>query len=132
MLAQNLKTPKQLWISKQTYNALVQVLGLLEREEIPKGFFNMAYMGGPRLEALKPNADPHKCGSAGCIAGWCEAVSPGSYRDKSIPESLNRVFYPGHIHNDEAYGATREQAAFALRTYLTTGKDGWEEAMKFK
>lgn len=124
MLAQNLKTAVELKIPEKLYGALLQVLGLLEREEIPKSLFSMRHISGPRI------VNDEKCGTAGCIAGWCEAVSEGSYRYNRTPRALEMLFYPNHVPNEVAYGATREQAAFALRTYLTTGKDGWKEAME--
>lgn len=124
MLAQNLKTAAELKIPEKLYGALLQVLGLLEREEIPAKLFCMDIIGSPVIKGEE------KCGSAGCLIGWCEAVSEGSYWGNPTTRQFQRLCYPGHIPYHKAHHATREQAAFALRTYLTTGKDGWEEAMK--
>jgi hypothetical protein len=71
MLAQNFKTSVDLGIEEREFDALLDVLGMLERGElvhitdpmcptVPNGF-NMA-------DWLNDTA----CGTAGCIGGWAE------------------------------------------------------------
>lgn len=134
MLAQNFKTPAALGIADHEFDALVKVLGMLEREEIKHAsecepvvgsLFNMCSFGRDT-----------DCGTIGCIAGWARVVSNG----KAFPwatdannlspdeptKMLEALFYPscGAYWGD----ITPSQAATALRSYLTTGDPCWPEA----
>lgn len=119
MLAQNFKTAADLRISEAEHGALVTVLGLLEREEIPAEKFTMRTIGAP------------ECGCAGCILGWTGVVSMAVterlYRSAGRGNRpLDRLFY------DPAAMDVRDPAlaAVALRSYLTTGEANWAEAVQ--
>lgn len=116
MLAQNFKTPAFLGIKAAEFEALTKVLGMLEREEIPARMFTMTHVGEP------------ECGTAGCIKGWACSVSGQQFRQRTCPPNLMALFFPGAEAQCDAYKATREQAAIALRNYLTHGEPRWAEA----
>lgn len=123
MLAQNLKTAADLSVTADQYTALLTVLRMLEREEIPAGEFNMGTI-------------THPCGTPACMLGWANHVAPGSF----FPPGALSVKIGGWSYNLRdlfAIGpyelpqrqATRSQAAIALRSYLTTGEPSWAEAL---
>jgi len=134
MLAQTFNSHEELGISERLYQALVQVYWLLVDERIPEKLFDMDEVGHPEFDK-KGNA----CGTAGCILGWCEALdkdcaTPGGFiHDRffgwgDFQPPLSQLFLPDHVRG--AFGAKRKQAAVAIHGYLTTGKDGWKQAMK--
>lgn len=115
MLAQNFRTAADLGIEDAELEALIKVLGMLEREEIPAEQFTMLWVGEP------------ECGTAGCILGHVRTVSIESYKGLSGNSwggsSLERLFFPDAPKGGcDPYLATRSQAATALRSYLTTGE----------
>ena len=135
MLANNFMTPSALAISDVEFEALVQVLGMLERREIPDDQFTMR-----RVQ--------HPCRTPACLCGWANHVSAGrafplyekpgatifssatyapSWRD--MPRPLLDLFGYGGRATDPVYGATSSQAAIALRNYLTQGQPRWAEAL---
>lgn len=123
MLAQNFKTPAALDITDSEFDTLVKVLGLLEREEIPEAMFTMKELGRP------------ECGTPGCILGWANSISPGCLQYSVLDHKTVPLFFPGQygafIDGEyvSAYGATRSQAAIALRNFLTHGEPRWDEAL---
>lgn len=121
MLAQNFKTADQLRISEAGYAALLQVLGRLEREEIPANLFNMKMVGEP------------ECGTPGCILGHTREIDMEAYEELRSTSydsrNLEDLFFPCGDKTCNPYVATRSQAAMALRSYLTTGKPRWRVAM---
>jgi hypothetical protein len=132
MLAQNFKTADELGLSEVAYNALVTVLGMLERGEIDAEHFDMD-------EWWAPGRDQRGrfCGSVGCIGGWAvfvaERAGHGSECWKSPrpahPRELtpwNELFYPLDL---DAWFATPAQAAHALRNYLISGNPQWALVM---
>ena len=64
MLANNFMTPSALGISDVEFEALVKVLGMLERTEIPDEQFTMR-----RVQ--------HPCRTPACLCGWANHVSAG-------------------------------------------------------
>jgi hypothetical protein len=61
MLAQNFKTATDLGISEVEQDALIKVLGMLERNDFARGeSFNMGWW----------YQHSNTCGTVGCIAGW--------------------------------------------------------------
>lgn len=120
MLAQNFKTPAELKITDAEFGALYQVLGMLERDEIPHHLFDMCIVGEP------------ECGTPGCIKGWARAISGQKFLQLKIPRNLDDLFFPGdstrHFKRSP-YTATPNEAAIALRSYLTHGEARWHEAM---
>ena len=136
MLANNFMTPSALGISDAEFDALVKVLGMLERGEIPDGEFNMR-----RVQ--------HPCRTPACLCGWANYVSAGQAfplyaptrptffsnaggygpRWRDLPRQLLQLFGYGGRPTDPVYAATPSQAAIALRSYLTHGEARWAEAL---
>jgi hypothetical protein len=121
MLAQNFMRPEALGISDKEFEALVKVLGMLDRKEIAPEDFRM---------------DVVRCGTAACLKGWCQTVSLdrdmfyGCWDDRSStcrPAGLNRLF--GYAGSATSQNPTRSQAAIALRNYLMTGEPRWSEVL---
>jgi hypothetical protein len=136
MLANNFKTPSALGISDTEFEALVAVLGMLERGEIPTDQFNMR-----RVQ--------HPCRTPACLCGWANHVSGGQAfplearsrqtlfsttttyapRWKDLPQPVLQLFaYDGQA-TDPVYVATPSQAAIAVRNFLTLGEPRWAEAL---
>lgn len=128
MLAQSFKSAAELQISEAEQDALIKVLGMLERGEIDAEHFNMdSYL--------------NECGTVGCIAGWAylvsnEAAFPEVSRD--CPKSpargqhaLMKLFRCGlgDLFARPSRKTSPDQAAIALRSYLTTGEANWAEAL---
>lgn len=129
MLAQNFMTPTDLGISEVEQTALVTVLGMLERREIDDEHFNMS-------------SYQNECGTVGCLCGWAYMVSEGAAfpevalargatpkLSRRLPDTLRSMFWIDRIEM-LFKGATAAQAAQALRTYLTTGKDDWANVLR--
>ncbi len=135
MLANNFMTPSALGISDVEFEALVKVLGMLERGEIPDEQFTMR-----RVQ--------HPCRTPACLCGWANHVSAGrafplqreagatifstaTYgpRWREMPRPLRDLFGYGGRPTDPVYAATPSQAAIALRNFLTRGEPRWAEAL---
>ena len=135
MLASNFMTPSALGISDVEFDALVTVLGMLERGEIPEDQFTMR-----RVQ--------HPCRTPACLCGWAHHVSAGrafphappprtmfgnaaTYRPRwnDLPRRLLELFAVGGGPADPVYAATTSQASIALRNFLTGGEPRWAEAL---
>lgn len=105
MLAQNFKTPEELNLTQDQFNALYGVMLMFERGEIKEHEFNMAHW------------EPHhsSCGTSMCIGGWAEEAF-GVYLDTSHSDKP-KLF---SLVMDYSLKTT-EQAALAIRAYLSTG-----------
>jgi hypothetical protein len=128
MLAQNFLDPDVLGISPTAQAALIKVLGMLERGELhhchrgddirPNGF-NLA---NHRVELA--------CGTVACIAGWADiAARPrrlNLLRQAAKRAALADLFAPENL---SWHAVTPEQAACALRNYLTLGEARWTELL---
>lgn len=138
MLAQNFKTADELEISEEQHDALRKVLVLLETgklryvpyeqldfspgEHVFSGHFNMTTFG-----------DNHACGTAACIAGTAQLISGVKFVGMDRPEGLSDLFYAESLDHsgpdDPLDKITVDQAARALRSYLTTGDARWDLAI---
>ena len=121
MLAQNFLSYQELEISEAQHQSLISTLGRMERGEIPSNKFNMMRVGEP------------DCGTVGCILGWARGSASNPVWDNSnmfATEALRNLFMPDTYYEFMAWGAKVEQAAMALRSYLTTGHANWREAMQ--
>lgn len=123
MLAQNFKTAEDLGITEAKVGALIKVLGRLERGELNHSFeintptgFNMANYFATA-----------ECGTIGCIAGWADSILPEREHFMGVPwkDKLAELFHGG----ENPRSVTPEQAAIALRSYLTTGEARWDLAV---
>lgn len=120
MLAQNFKTPVDLRISDVQFETLVKLLGMLDREEIPAENLVM---------------DTVWCGTAGCLCGWAQRISGGTAFKVTPdgvqpPRRLDTLFMM-NISGDEIrrLHIRPDQAAIALRSFLTTGSPNWGNAI---
>jgi len=129
MLAQNFKSAEELGIKEVEVRSLAKVLVMLECGEIPQEHFHMGTTGdwkgdwwtNPALE----------CKTPACICGWARHISGVTPRlfnniDKT-PIGLRNLF---QMSGDMSDGYPRdvtsvEEAAIALRSYLTTGRPVW-------
>ncbi len=128
MLAQTFKTAKELLINDRQLEALKKTLVLLETGKIKHDSkvdaftplsFNMA-----NWNLLTP------CGTVCCIGGTAELVGDLTLEDNfecasCNNKSLEDLFYPENIGGYTYDDITIEQAAHALRSYLTTGTPDW-------
>lgn len=122
MLAQNFKTSAELALSDAELSALITVMGMLERGEIAERHFDMSDF-----------VQETGCGTVGCICGWAYLVSEKTVfadivekRSDDRPE-LNDLFYM--FNTERSLSAARPRhAAFALRSFLSTGVANWDEA----
>jgi hypothetical protein len=128
MLAQNFLDPEVLGISPAAQAALIKVLGMLERGELhhcrrgddikPNGF-NLA---NHRVELA--------CGTVACIAGWADIVARprrlNLLRQAAKSTALADLFAPDDF---SWHAITPEQAACALRNYLTLGEPLWQDVI---
>jgi len=127
MLAQNFKTAEDLEVSEKHYVAMVQVLNALERGEL-------VHVRDVDYDCETPNAfnmTEWQCGTAGCIGGWVRKYSgDGGDKFDTTTDALWDLCYPSMAGKYE--DITTEQAAYALRSYLTTGDSRWPEALLIK
>ena len=129
MLAQNFKTAKELGLEEVEAEALVRVLRMLERGDIAAAEFHIGQFR-------------HECRTPSCICGWAHHVSGGrAFPELSVAHHGALILYRRLSHSPAivelfrltaARGSggdiTPEQAAIALRNYLTHGEPRWAEA----
>lgn len=125
MLAQNFKSATDLRIEDRELDALIKVLGMLERGELKdakspneqgENLFHMGEWG-------------NGCGTAACIGGYVAMLlrqDQAEYVAHRHSASLHDLFWGKGSFRD---GAKTHQAAAALRSYLTTGEANWAEAL---
>lgn len=143
MLAQSFKTAEELRITPKQFDALVKTLVLMETgrlvhiddDKVAEGNCNhpieVCNFTGHFNMNLWRSKD--KCGTVCCIGGTAELIGNFTFADEyNLPEELRTLFYPNDGMNDNGIhynDITVEQAATALRSYLTTGKANWEAAI---
>jgi hypothetical protein len=116
MLAQNFKTAEELRISPNEQHALIRVLGMFERGDVPPEMFRMNTIGAP------------ECGTPGCILGWARTIDASVFKGHPWNDDVCRLFVrPPSL---QVGPGTPTQAATALRNYLTTGEPSWAEAVR--
>lgn len=130
MLAQNFKTATDLMLSEKEKGALVLVLGMLERGELrhvsPNNSRPMAgceFTGHFNMSNWQDQAD---CGTVCCIGGAAELLGKVDF-NFSNNRPLEMLFWADYQH--KLSDITVEQAARALRSYLTTGAANWADAL---
>ena len=134
MLAQNFKTPADLGIEDVEFDALVKVLGALERGDLK--FVNAEARAVGDAFNMGPYLSVESCGTVGCIAGWAHILSGCKafswVRVPSLIEigpDLFELFHVSGVMPEVRVNIQPAQAAIALRNYLTTGRPNWEEAL---
>lgn len=139
MLAQNFKTAADLGIKDIELDALIKVLGMLERGELRHEYrvnefrsLNANHKTVPAAFNMVKFYGVADCGTVCCICGWAEFVGslpPASLVKRRLTNhELDRLFDPTGSVADP-YAITPAQAAIALRSYLTTGDANWAEAL---
>lgn len=137
MLAQSFKSHTDLGISDVELGALIKVLGMLEREEIP--FAPVSDRPAPAgLKAIPTHFNmilvksKVLCGTAACICGWAREMAGDDVFNRPMSRSLSALFYMGDGPFDipcKIEEIKPSHAATALRSYLTTGEASWAEAL---
>lgn len=137
MLAQNFKMPADLQITDAEFEALVKVLGMLERKEIQEAprevSFKSVYEGAPAysptmfcMESEVAEAD---CGTACCLLGWGRKITNDAslFNSRFAKRSgIYELFFP---ENGAIWCRDPAVGAIALRNYLTFGEPRWDEAL---
>lgn len=132
MLQQNFQTPEALGLTAPQHRALVLTLNALERGELRHApidgvqrYDSANYTGHFNMEIWNSAED---CGTVGCIGGTAELL--GSLNSYSLADcaavngNLRGLLYP-NIDGKLWEFITVDQAATALRSYLTTGIADW-------
>lgn len=129
MLAQNFKSATDLGISDVEQGALINVLGMLERGELVKtDHMKPTIHNGFNMSRISRKTE---CGTVGCILGWCRFLGgiklfADNYGCTEAPPRALDLFM---FNDDRRHRVTLEQAATALRSYLSTGDANWAEAL---
>lgn len=144
MLAQSFQSADELGITEMQQSSLITVLGMLERDELVYAKYPLAKMfrGSNEFNMAATLDESSDCGSIGCICGWAHIVSGREafadffnstaeneeHNINALPSGLRRLFRFG-AGIGSLYNIQPEQAATALRSYLTTGDAKWHEAV---
>jgi hypothetical protein len=141
MLAQNFMTPADLGLNDRQFHSLVKVLKLLELGLL-KHFSSPRFRyPGNTPDEINNHPDPSfdglfnmaswmcdsECGTVACIGGTACLLAGNPLLFFDGPASTDALFYPPRSIKPKSI--TAEQAASALRSYLTTGDPDWTEAM---
>jgi hypothetical protein len=148
MLAQNFKSAAELGLSEKQFDALVKTLKLMETDQLrhvevsfgrgcsvghvvgldgvhygSSGDRGTKFSGLFNMTIWNEAAD---CGTVACIGGTaCLIAGEDVFFASPDTSELSILFYPP---NDLNYNdISTEEAARALRSYLTTGEARWEE-----
>lgn len=136
MLARNFMTATDLHITEKELDALIAVLGLFERNEVPHSprsrMLPYEEAGDPVAFNFTTVLGSAECGTTACILGWARHIGGKIFWDEKT-EPLRRLFY---LDYDDAFGRfgdgdriTPDHAASALRNYLATGEPRWSEVL---
>jgi hypothetical protein len=133
MLAQYFKTPADLGIDDAELAALINVLGILERGEVRRSEWKQTLNRRPRVMKgfnMLSFYAKGSCGTVGCICGWAEYIGKlptfSLARKRFYDPRLMQLFEPEIIDSD---AVRPDQAAIALRNFLTLGDPRWAEAV---
>lgn len=144
MLARSFLSAADLGIADVEQQALVKVLDMLELGELVHGKYPLARMfrGSNEFNMAVTLDESSECGSIGCLCGWAhlasgrkafvEIFSSTAENEErnvyALPTGLRKLFRFG-TQAGALFDIQPEQAAAALRNYLTTGEANWAEAM---
>lgn len=138
MLAQNFKTAADLKITDRQKDALIKTLVLLETGKLvqwpTKNFPYKKSLSDDFFGYFNMNewSCKYQCGTVACIGGTAERVgnlvNHELRRASAYNNPLHQLFYPPTLTYFDII--TLDQAAVALRSYLTTGHACWEDASK--
>jgi hypothetical protein len=133
MHAQNLKTPAELGIPDKAFDALLKVLGMLERGEIAEHKWlngDLPQSREPKFFNMNVIIGQSDCGTTACILGWARWVAQDfELLGGDRPRELDNLFRMGECYEFGVPSAIQPaQAAIALRNYLTFGEARWNES----
>jgi hypothetical protein len=135
MLSQNFKTPADLGHTEKEHAALVTVLGMLERGELKHVKLSEPREWSPSGKLFTGHFNMGEwnvmagCGTVGCIGGTAEMLMKDIF-NYPYSDELEELFYPPMEEDyTDITDITTDQAARALRSYLTTGKANWKEVL---
>lgn len=131
---QNFKSAADLGITETQASALQKTLVLLETGKLrrvdscPDGAEMKKFSGQFNMCNWSAAGD---CGTIACIGGTAELIGDVSfgYIYDLNNNSLKELFLPSTISISSWDGITPDQAATALRSYLTTGDARWDLAV---
>ncbi len=133
MLAQNFMDAKSLGLTDKQHAALIATLHALDRGELAHGDHRRPTApNGFNMDRLRTLTD---CGTVACLKGWAEhfAVDYELF-GFAMGRPLRDLFMYVSQERPETLAwkrasVTPEQAAHALRNYLTTGESNWNAAL---
>lgn len=132
MLMQNFKSACDLKLSEKQRDALIKTLVLMETGKLvhtdARGLLWLCKKGRKftgHFNMERWNEYVPGCGTVACIGGTAELIGDFKFYATEISEELGDLFSPAF----SMAGITVEQAASALRNYLTTGIPDWESIM---
>lgn len=131
MLARSFLSATDLGISDVERDALIKVLGMLERGElVHRGTDLVAGHNGFNMGWAGSRTD---CGTLACIGGWVAILRKGhpdpTYVYGSVNGPLHGLYWPRHLRGLRLSEITAEHAAHALSNFLTAGKPRWHEVL---
>lgn len=147
MLAQNFLTAETLGISQEQQETLIKVLRMLESGEVrhtPPGRLPPAVGYVWPVGKLSGQFNmmnwitENECGSVCCMGGLADAVAgknlfSGRHQvfgmEYHRTDDLRELFSPRAVLSGYWPDITVEQAAAALRNYLTLGAPNWSEVL---
>jgi hypothetical protein len=125
VLAQNCKTAEELGIKQLEWEALREVLVLLEMGELKHHDpFESDGSGNFNMSVWQSNYDDENCGTVACIGGTAELIGNFSFDETDANEELDNLFFV-HGCNTNIASISTAHAARALRNYLTDGTADW-------
>jgi hypothetical protein len=123
MLAQNFKTADELEITESEQQALIKVLGMLERGELIDAKQEERCENGFCI-----GTQGRGCGTPACIGGWAALLMVRHQREY-VNSYMTRYHHQlGKLYWEYPDNVTTVEAAHALRSYLTTGDARWDLA----
>lgn len=133
MLMQNFKSAVDLGISEPQRDALQKTLVLLETGKLkfaPAGLSpdnsSSEFTGHFNMQWFNKRDE---CGTVCCICGTAELIGDVEFGPlKYELNDLNALFFGDGKTSVPLYDIRPEQAARALRSYLTTGDANWKDA----
>jgi hypothetical protein len=147
---ENFMSAVALGLTYNEHRALITVLGMLERGEVKHYVGDWDSGGRKEYDPTSVNfnmavwSSQHECDTVHCMGGFAMAICRVNYKDntafgefatlsRSVWErmafkALGQLFYPKVPYL--LFKITVDQAASALRNYLTTGAPDWNGVLE--
>ena len=132
MLMQNFESAADLDLTEPQRDALIKTLGFMECGKIKHVSLDEVAFSDDSQEAVFSGLfnlsawidSDYRCGTVGCIGGTAELISGVSFEGWENKWRLQQLFSPSTLI-DHFDSVTVEQAARALRGFLTSGTADW-------